>query len=808
MKGNVVDIYKVFDGSEKKLVIPVYQRNYDWTTKQCERLFDDIEEMIAEVRPKHFFGAIVGNPEDSFKWVVIDGQQRMTTVSLLMLALVHAIEAGELEAGDAHLGEKLMRSYLEVNDGYGQKFKLKPVKDDRASYAKLFGPRDQFNEESRITANYHYFRKRLKSTSHTAKTLWDKGISRLEVMLLDLEKHDDPQRIFESLNSTGLTLKESDKIRNFILMELSENEQTEVYEKYWNEMEKNVSFDTDRFIRWYLVAQTAKTPKESDVFETFKSFVKKSGRSRVEIARDLHEFSILMRDLESAKTGYEVIDRRLARANMVLGDVVKPLVWLSYRDVKRGEIDANDFAELVAIIETYIFRRAVASVPTNALNKIFASAYGEMRKLRKNDERYSDILIYMLQNRAKSGRFPDDDEFIEAFKTRDFYRMRPLYRTYLFDFMESGWSKDVVDIAGYLREKDISIEHIMPQTLSPKWREELGPEADSIHARWVNRAANLTITGYNSEYSNLPFEKKLTMSGGFQDSPYFLNSFVGKQERWGIEQLEQRNELLAERALKIWPSFTTSFEPEKEVLPFEPMGLDTDFTGREIVAVEVEGVKTPVSTWGSAAVIVLRALLEVDRDAVLSVVPSIKSLTSDNVEALVATNKKWRQVDPALGLYISTNTVTKIGMLRRVCDAVDYDPDEVFFYLRPEKTANGEAEDLEENDESPYEELIALKPLVDELAGSVLTPDETLEVRDRLSEIVPEFALENPQKVLGGRDLDSFLAERKDQEITVEEALACLSLYQLMSSMMGSTVWHDAILRGNVGTLLGALKQE
>lgn len=805
MKGQVVPIFKVFDGADKKIVIPVYQRNYDWTPKQCERLFDDLEEMISQKRSKHFFGAVVGYNEDSFTWVVIDGQQRMTTVSLLILALAHAIEAGEIEAGEVGLAGKLGRNYLEHSQDSEYKLKLKPVKDDRDSYGKLFGSEEGFNEKSKLTVNYRYFRERLRKTQFDAATLWNKGVCNLEVMLLDLENEDDPQRIFESINSTGLALKESDKIRNFLLMGLPQAKQNLVYEKFWNEMEKNVDFGTDSFIRWFLVAQTTKTPKESNVFEAFKEYAKKRGQSGETLAKDLLEFSVLARELRDAKTGYKVIDRRLRRANLVLGDVQKPLLWLSYRDVKAGTITPEDFAEMVAIIESYVFRRVVANVATNALNKIFANAYSELQKLRKNGERYSDVLTYMLVNRGQSGRFPDDVEFAEAFKTRDFYRMRINYRAYFFEFMERGESKDVVDIASYILNHDLTVEHIMPQRLNKQWREDLGPEAEKIHSTWMNRVANLTITGYNSEYSNLPFAKKLAMADGLSQSPYFLNGYIKQQESWGPEQLEARNEILKERALGFWPFPQTTFEPVKPVLPFEPMGTDKNFKGESIVAVEIEGTKKAVTSWSEMTLVALRIFLNMNRDAVLSLVSTTGMLIDDNIEEALAEKKGWRQIDPALAVLLATNTESKVNLLRKVCDAVGYDPDDVLFYLRGSK--NDDAEDtIDELPTSPYAGLIALKPLVEEAEGSPLAESETSDLRENLSKALAEHPVDNPMEQLGGQNLQAFLSQHDAEEITPEQALACLALYEQMAQMMGQSIVHQAILGGEVGKLLTALE--
>lgn len=804
MKGDVKQIYVAFDGIDKTLIIPVYQRNYDWTAKQCEKLFDDIEDMIESKRPRHFFGAVVGYPEDSFTWIVIDGQQRMTTVSLLMLALVHAIEQGEVDEGEPGVARRLMRNYLTLDEGSDQKFKLKPVKDDRDSYAKLFGAEQHFNEKSKITSNYRYFRDRLRNTPYDAKTLWNQGISQLEVMLCDLEEHDNPQRIFESLNSTGLALKESDKVRNFVLMDLSQREQHVVYEKYWNEMEKNVDYATDEFIRWFLVAKTSKTPNRANVYESFKNFAKKSGHSSRKLAEELHEFSVYARDLENVATGDRKLDRRLRRANLALSGVTKPLLWLSYRDYKNGVIDARDFESLVSIVESFIFRRVVANLGANSLTNIFAGAYSDIKKLRKNDEPYSEILAYLLLNRRGGGRFPSDIEFREAFQTKDFYAMNK-YRGYFFDVLEQGSSKDVRDIAGGITSNDLTIEHIMPQTLNNQWREDLGANYEEIHSVWVNRIANLTITGYNSEYSNRSFQTKLTMEDGFKQSPYQLNTYAKNQERWGLEQLEARSKLLADRALELWPSPKTNFEPEKEVIPFEPMGTDRSFVGRKIVAVEIEGSKSAVRTWGDMLEKTLRMLLEQNREGVLSMAEDNVHLETNDVRALTDEDQRWRMIDPALAVFTSTSTTAKIALLRKVGQAIGYDPDEILFYLRPEESKSESAEADNAAEPSPYADLVALRPLIEELVGTSLSQAEMSDQIQSLAQAVAQHEVENPSEKIGGRTLQQFLAGTDSSDITAEQALACLVLYQDIAKMMGNQVWHTAILNGEISTLLAAL---
>lgn len=841
MRGSVTQIHKVYDGIDKKLIIPVYQRNYDWTPKQCSRLFDDLEELLSdEARPKHFFGALVGYSEDTFNWVVIDGQQRMTTVSLLMLALAHALEAGEVSAGGSDpdsgtkLAQRLVNNYLTLSDGGDQKFKLKPVKDDAKAYAKLFGPEAHFLEESKITANYRYFRDRLRHTQFNATDLWQRGISQLEVMLLDLEAHDDPQRIFESLNSTGLALKEADKIRNLVLMDLASKEQERLYTHYWNPMEVNTNFKTDEFIRWYLVAQTGKTPKKDGVFDFFKSYLTKGDRTAAEVVTDLFEFSEIERTLRTASTGERVVDRRLRQANLILGDVVKPFMWLVYRDVLRGEVTPEDFEEVIAIIETYIFRRVVSSVAANALNKIFATAYSDLRKMRHNGEAYSRILAYMLMSRNQSGRLPSDQEFGEAFRNRDFYHMRGGYRSYTFDRLEIGSSKDTRDIASQIAKGDLTIEHIMPQKLTSTWREELGSDSQLIHADWVNRIANLTITGYNSEYSNQPFLRKLTMEGGFADSPYRLNSYIKEQSNWGLTQLKERTEVLTALALKTWPMPTVDFEPPSTTLPTITLGSEQNYTNLSVVAVEIEGSKVPVGSWKDALVVVLNELLELDRERVISHAPQDQFMlmsraamienglivrTAEGLKIQSDPSHRYQVIDPALAVRIHSSTNAKTGLLRRLCEAIDYNMDDIVFYLRKEdQPAVGSVDsaprpasyDCNEApaDHGEFTELFALIPQVEEYSGTSLREGETQEIRTMFLELFQPFLLDfaSFNKILAGRSVDSLVSSQDSSTLTAEECLACLSSLVVFSNLQGPRLLHEAFLNGRVTHLLKALR--
>ena len=689
MKGQPTEIWQIYNKANSTLEIPVYQRNYDWGTLQCSRLFDDLETLAysdREKRPKHFFGAVVGKSEGSWKWIVIDGQQRLTTISILILAIAHAIAAEEIEEGqEPDLERKLIDDYLLVDaNPHNLKFKLKPVKNDAAAYMALFGPEADFIDSSNVTANYRYFRQRLRNTKLTASQVWD-AISRLEVMHLDLETHDDPQRIFESLNSTGLSLSEADKIRNLVLMNQKLEEQNRLYEQRWNPIEENVDYRTDWFIRWYLTAKTNQTPKESDVFEVFKRFTQRSKNAIPEILDDMYELSKASKAITHASTGFPTVDRRLNRANLIIGDVVHPFLMQVVKDAWHGETTEKDLDDVIRIIESYIFRRLMCQVAANALNTIFATAYSEIRKLRTEGQSYADLFTWILRRRdGGSGRFPNDADFRESFETRDCYRLRPTYRQYLFDVLENGDSKDNRDIADKLASWDLTVEHIMPQTLNHAWEKELGPNYEEVHDIWENRIGNLTISGYNSAYSNSSFQKKKTMPDGFNSSPYRLNADVKSTERWTEEAMQARSKRLLQQALEYWAFFETDFRPPEVVRPTEPLGDDTSFRGSVVTAYEYGDVSETVTDWKNLTPKVMSIILEQNRAKLLEFAETETLLTTSPAEHQA--NPNMRIVDPSLGVFVNNNTDSKIGLFRRVFEALDLDTEELVFTLRPPST--------------------------------------------------------------------------------------------------------------------------
>jgi len=806
VRGSVTEIYRLFDGQSRTLHIPVYQRNYDWSAKQCSRLFDDLEAIILKDRPKHFFGAVVGNPVSSFEWVVIDGQQRLTTVSLLILALSRSAESGAVTFEDPELPTKIRKNYLLLEEGVGDvKVKLKPVKDDNLAYQRLFGPPSEFIETSRLTANYRYFLDRLQQTSLTGDQVWD-AICRLEVMELNLEAHDEPQRIFESLNSTGLALSEGDKIRNLVLMDLNPREQKRLYEGYWNPVEKLVHHRTDWFIRWFLVTMTGKTPNQHEVYDAFKRYLASSDSHIEDTLSTMLTYSRHVREIEDASTGLAKVDVRLRRFNAIKGDVVFPYLIPLLQEVRDETTTQDDLAEVLRILESYVYRRVTCGIAANALNKIFATLYNEARRLRGHDHSHAEVLTYLLMRREGGGRFPDDDEFVAAFASRNSYSLRPVYRRYLFDCLENRDSRDVRDVAAALDTGSASIEHIMPQTLTDAWRSSLGEDANEIHQTWRDRIGNLTVTGYNSKYSNASFGRKKEMDEGFDDSPYRLNSYLKTLNTWGLPQLEERTRQLTEIARTYWAMPHTSFRPPAAILDKQALGDDTEFRGRAITAYEFGDVHETVASWAEMIRRLLRVLLEHHRNELFEYAQGNTNFeVADNSRTLPG--RPFDKVDESMAVLTGSSTGAKMRLLRDLFAHLDLDTEDLVFTLRPEKTSDStSAKEVEESrTPSPFASITKFLVQIDELAEQQLRPEDTIGLQSEFKREFERFYSKNPSEDLGEFGLSEFSNKDIVAAATASQLLAAVTATIEMTSLFDPQALHNVIADGTMSLWLDRL---
>jgi len=539
-----------------QFVIPIYQRTYSWTDKQCRQLWEDILRAgSSDTVAVHFIGSIVyveqglSQVTHQAPLLVIDGQQRLTTVSLLLEALARAL--GDDEPVDGFSAAKLRHYYLsnplERDDRY---FKLLLSQTDNSSLKAVIKNTEQPKEPSlRVTQNFALFTDLLADLKGEIASVC-RGLAKLVVVDIALSRdQDNPQLIFESMNSTGKELSQADLIRNFILMGLEPNLQTRLYEEYWRPMEQDFGQEAygtqfDSFMRHYLTVRTGDIPREREVYEAFKDYsrttpVREAGIEALvkEIRAFARYFCALALGSEQDSTlGHAFHDLRELKV-----DVAYPFLLQLYQDYANDTLSAADFAATVRLVEAYVFRRAICAIPTNSMNKTFATFGSALRK-----DRYFESVQAHFLTMPSYRRFPGDDEFRRDLHTRDLYHFRS--SRYWLRRLENHDRKERVPVDEY------TIEHILPQNpdLPAAWKQALGAEWQRVQEQWLHTLGNLTLTGYNAEYSDRPFAEKRDMAGGFKQSPLKLNAGLGQLDAWNEAAIQERAGRLADQALTVW----------------------------------------------------------------------------------------------------------------------------------------------------------------------------------------------------------------------------------------------------------------
>ena len=539
-----------------QFIIPIYQRTYSWTEKECGQLWDDILRAGRNDHISvHFIGSVVYIEKGLFQvmnqppLLVIDGQQRLTTISLLLEAL--ARQLGDTEPLDGFSAKKLRSYYLlnPLEDG-DRGYKLLLTQTDKDTLLSLVQQKALPKEQSlRVRENFEFFEKQIMAHKDDIALLCQ-GLAKLVIVDVALNRdQDNPQLIFESMNSTGRELSQADLIRNFILMGLEPNHQTKLYEDHWRPMEVEFGQEAygsyfDSFIRHYLTVKTGEIPNLRDVYEAFKAHVRSKEIAAAGVDRlvaDIHAFARYFCAMALGRETDKVLDKAFQDLRELKVDVAYPFLLELYHDYKNGILSREHLLEAVRLTEAYVFRRAVCAIPTNSMNKTFAT-FGRAFKT----DRYLESIQAHFMLLPSYRRFPKDEEFKRDIKVRDLYKFRS--RSYWLRRMETHDRKEWVPVDEY------TIEHILPQNenLSKPWQEALGPEWQRIQQTWLHTLGNLTLTGYNSEYSDHPFPDKRDTSFGFKQSPLRLNDGLGLVEVWDEAAIQARAERLASQAVNVW----------------------------------------------------------------------------------------------------------------------------------------------------------------------------------------------------------------------------------------------------------------
>ncbi|HIE1707161.1 TPA: GmrSD restriction endonuclease domain-containing protein [Pseudomonas aeruginosa] len=568
MKATEANLLK-FLRKSPQFVIPIYQRNYSWTEEQCRQLWSDIHRAGREKSVNaHFIGSIVyieralssvTSPE---ALLVIDGQQRLTTCTLLIAALSSHIESlpdDQLAALDELLetfsARKLRNYYLLNPDEDGDRhFKLILSETDKESLLAILKQAPIPAERStRILENFQLFQSLLRQNSSELVAICE-GLAKLVIVDVSLDRgQDNPQLIFESMNSTGLELSQADLIRNYILMGLEPALQTELYKSYWRPMEKAFGQAAytqhfDAFMRHYLTTKMGDIPNVREVYVAFKNYARNLKDDVSSLVADIHAYATYYCAIALGAESHSQLKQALHDLRELKVDVSYPFLLDAYHDYKTNTLSADELCQVIRLVEGYVFRRAVCAIPTNSLNKTFA---GLSRTLKK--DRYLESVQASFMLLPSYRRFPSDEEFQRELKQRDLYNFRS--RSYWLRRLENHGRKERVAV------EDYTIEHILPQNpeLSPTWKAELGEDWKVVQERWLHTLGNLTLTGYNSEYRDHPFAFKRDQVTdrdghpiGFAYSPLRLNQGLGNVGKWDEAAIRYRAERLAKDAERVW----------------------------------------------------------------------------------------------------------------------------------------------------------------------------------------------------------------------------------------------------------------
>mgnify|MGYP000845585722 CR=1 FL=1 len=562
------NIYELFNGT-KQYVIPSYQRPYSWREKECERLWKDIVKMERKKRPNHFVGSIVNIAETAMPtgvqtFMVIDGQQRMTTLSLLLMALRDFLTANP---DDKSVNIRQLNAEGLVNEYHDdeERYKIVPIQSDRATYKAIVDGKDKEDlpQASRLLVNYRFFMERIAAGELTPLEI-NNAMKKLLIVNITLDRdHDDPQLIFESLNSTGVDLTQSDLIRNFVLMGLPVRLQAKIYKDYWSPMEVLFRYDAredmDHFFRDYLTLVQSDIPKESQIYETFKSMVTDGQLQTEELCKELFRYAKLYTRMIYAKSGNADLDCIFKEISNLRMEVAYPFLLRVYADFEDNVIQQSAFEEILRMAESYVFRRRVCEIPANSHNKTFSRLYASV----KQDDYLNSVKAFFLLCEDYK-EFPDDATFKKAFVERNIYKLSSRGCHYVLSRLQNYGTKSPVDIS------NLTIEHIMPENkkLSLEWKQMLGPNWEDVHTRLLHTIGNLTLTAYNSEMSDRPFSEKMEMEGGFKQSALKLNSFVVQCSQWTEKEINARAEEIATlAAAKVWPRPTLT---EEQIAPYRP----------------------------------------------------------------------------------------------------------------------------------------------------------------------------------------------------------------------------------------------
>ena len=550
--------------TSRQFIVPIFQRNYSWQKSQYEQLwFDILRASKFKEKQNHFIGSIVyidmgtpaGRPQ---QLLLIDGQQRLTTISILLCAIKDYVQKFNLETKLINLA-KIKNQFLYNSDEIDEdRYKLLLNVQDKETYIKLIDNTifTVNKPATNIIKCYEFFYERIEDfiKQHGQIDEIYAGIFKLSLVSISLDKDsDNPQMIFESMNSTGKDLSQTDLLRNYLLMDLTPEKQTRLYKTYWKPMEelfgediyKNDVNKFDYFIRDFLTlkSDTGYICKINNVYENFKRYYLDNNCEKFAVLKDLFTYAKYYACIDLLQENDDELKLYWQEFKKLDSHVVYPFLLKLYDDYSRQILIKEDFKKILQVVISYLWRRAICEIPTNSLSKTFATLYQAVDK-----EDYVNSVIKAFVFKSSYKRFPSDYEVREKLQTKDIYHFR--LRKYLLEALENYYHKEPID----LNTANYTIEHIMPQNIEHNlsWQQMLGENWQEVHSLYLHTLGNLTITGYNAEMSNKSFWEKVNGESGFKHSHLKLSESIVQCDVWNKKAIQRRTNILTDIILKIW----------------------------------------------------------------------------------------------------------------------------------------------------------------------------------------------------------------------------------------------------------------
>lgn len=721
MKGDAHKLHEFVEGQKIRFIIPVYQRNYDWLIENCDQLFNDLVKLSQTDNVAHFFGSVVTSPAGSgFDRLVIDGQQRLTTISLLLLAGIKATQDNALEVKDKSKIDEAKEVFLMAKFCKPDIIKLIPIEGDRIAYDHIFytvlpstahGTNESnrmaydhinngdntYDEGSKVMRNFRHFYDRLTKEKRFQNfdQLFD-AIARLQIISIELGPDDDAQLIFESLNSTGLALTEADKVRNFLLMGLKQEDQKDCYEKYWREIENSTDKEPTMFLRDYLTIkeQLPRHVRQPDMYREWKKYME--GHDRKEELAEMLKYAQCYRQITKAEFADPILSEKIRHICNIETDLANVFFIQFFLYATEQKMAKEEMLKVIDLVENYLARRIVCNRPTNALTQVFCALHKDVLKSIEEyraahmelKSSYSDILAYHILRRNGTYEMPKDADFENAISTRDAYHMPKPYQIFLFERLENDLPGEYNDVAKEMKDGVATLEHIMPRTLNNDWKEMLGDNFEEIHETYLHTFANLTLTGINSTLSNNSFavkrNGKTSSKGetvpGYKNSKYRLTKGVSERERWTEAELKERRDEIEHKFLSLYPMPKTTFAPLPK--PVDEVTLEDDTftpTFRSLKSFRLFGEEHATTSW---------------KDMLVSVVQIVTARHPDTVDSLYGSkgpyfftsDKRLKYCTPIAQHRFLTTAIdnkTKISCIRLLFEKCDIAESELVFILEP-----------------------------------------------------------------------------------------------------------------------------